>query len=420
MAARLSKRLTVLRVETAKNAGKTPIMLADGDGLYLRVAPGGRKSWVYRYRVGAKAHDMGLGPYPARGLAAARKLALEQRQLRIDDRDPLTERRAVKMSKAPTITFKQAAEKWIAAKEAEWSTKHRGDIVSSLSAHAYPVIGDMPVADVDTATVMRVIEPKWLTLTETMSRVRSRIEAVLGYAVTSGYRAPGDNPARWEKHIENLLPKKSKTAPPTKHPKLDYQDIAGFMATLRGPKSKHLEPEIKDQAWRTARALEFTILTAARTGEVIGATWPEFDLEARVWTIPAERMKMGVEHRVPLSAPALALLRALPRDGDLVFGKLVNNSMIRLLDRFGITNKAGQKITVHGFRGVFSTWAAEAKFQYEVRELALAHQVGNDVERRYNTADLLDDRRRLMAAWADHCDGKPAGDNVVPIEQRRA
>ena len=409
------ERLTDLGVKNAKPGvrksegqpdQRITKMYNDGKGLLLRVAPSGSKSWIYRYKSDGKPHDMGLGPYPERTLAEARELAMEQRRLRLNGKDPLSESKATKRAAAPvaTFTFRQVVEEWLKKSEPEWTTKHMADVVSSLSAHAYPVIGHLAIANIDTAAIMRVIEPKWLSKTETMSRVRSRIEAVIGYAVTKGHRNPGENPARWANHLENLLPKKSKVAKPENHAKLPYQDMAVFMARLRAYEgSKPL----------TAKALEFTILTAARAGEVIGAKWSEIDFEGCLWGIPAERMKMGIEHRVPLSDAAVTLLQSIPRDGELVFGKLVNNSMIRLLDTFGI-NTDDRNITVHGFRGTFSTWAAEqTSFGYEVREVALAHRVGSDVERRYNTAQFLDQRRRLMMAWADYCYGEAA--KVVPI-----
>jgi integrase len=387
-----------------------PKMYNDGKGLLLRVSPGGSKSWVYRYkRPGHRfITDVGLGPYPEVSLAEARDLAMAQRRLRRDDKDPLSARKNAKaraeLSAAAHITFREAAEKYIAAKEAEWSKGHRADIVRSLNVHAYPILGNVPAAEIDTPAVMRTIEPKWLTRTETMSRVRSRIEAVLGYAVTSGYRAPGDNPARWDKHLENLLPKKAKVARPQNFPALGWQKLPAFMAALR------------ERQGLTARALEFVVLTAARAGEVMGATWSEISLEDRAWRIPPERMKAGREHRVPLSDAAIALLGELPRDGDLVFGRLVNNSLIRLLDRFGLTDPSdGRKITVHGFRATFKTWSLDHDRPKDLVEIALAHKSGDEVAERYTRTDLLAQRRRLADDWARHCDGITEGANVVSL-----
>jgi integrase len=414
--------LTELKIKNAKpGVGKLgqpiPRMLNDGLGLMLRVAPSGSKSWIYRYRVGPKLHDMGLGSYDpgnvGKGctLAQAREKAAalrRERQKRKDDgTDPVLPTRK-SAPQVDSLTFRQAALAWIAAKEAAWSDKHRLDITASLTIHAFPMIGDMPIGAVDTAAIMRVIEPKWLSLTETMSRVRSRIESVIGYAVTKGLRSPGDNPARWEKHLENLLPDKSKVAKPENFSALDWQDMPGFMVDLR----RH--------DGLIARALEFTILAAARTNETVGATWAEFDLEGRVWTIPAGRMKMRQEHRVPLSEPLTRLLAALPREGDYLFrrkdgGQLVGNSMIRLLDAMKVVNRAGEKVTVHGFRATFKSWALDNDKPQEIVEMAMAHKNGDKVAAAYTRTDLLERRRQLAAAWGRFCDGETETANVVPL-----
>jgi integrase len=403
MARREIERLTDRVARQAPATGK-PYMLADGNGLYLRVDASGSRSWILRYRSAGKRHDMGLGSYPLRTLTKARELARGHREALLDRIDPLAEREAKRKSRADAqtgISFRQAAEAWIKAKEAEWTAKHRADIAASFSNYAYPMIGDMSVAEVDTPAILRVIEPQWLTKTETVSRTRSRLEAVIGYAITAGYRPSGDNPARWDKHLENLLPRKSKIAKPEKFAAMDWQAMPEFMATLRA------------RDGLTARALEFVILTAARAGEVISATWAEIDLEGRLRVIPAERMKAGREHRVPLSDAAVQLLRALPRDGDLVFGRLVHNSLIRLLDTFGLTNAAGKKPVVHGFRGTFKTWAKEHDYRDDVVEMALAHKSGDAVAERYTHTDLLRHRSRLADDWAAHLDGTEA--KVVPL-----
>jgi hypothetical protein len=252
------ERMTAKQAENAKpgvrgDGQQIPKMYNDGKGLLLRVGANGSKSWVYRYRVDGKVHDIGLGSYDARGaggytLAEARSRADVQRKLRRDGGDPLQNTKRAKVAATlDALTFRQVGDKYVEAKEAEWSAKHRSDVIASLTNHAYPTIGDMPVGDVDTKAIMRTIQPKWLTLTETMSRTRSRIEAVLGYAVTAGYRAPGDNPARWEKHLENLLPRKAKVAKPENMAALEWQDIPDFMVDLRA----------KDGL--VARATEFTI-----------------------------------------------------------------------------------------------------------------------------------------------------------------
>jgi integrase len=259
-------------------------MLHDGHGLYLRVAPTGAKSWVYRYKTNGKQHDIGLGSARLRPLAEARDMAIDlERQHRLQGIDPLATRRAKVARPVAVKSFKEVALEWIAAKGRPWSTRHRANVVASLSGHAYPVIGDMPVSAVDTKAIMSVIGPKWSTTPETMSRVRSRIESVLGFAETSGYREPGNNPARWGKHLSNLLPKRADVAPAEKFPALAWEKLPTFLVDLRAKEGL------------AARALEFTILTAARTGEVIGAKWAEVDEKGAVWTIPAERMKGPVE-----------------------------------------------------------------------------------------------------------------------------
>jgi integrase len=281
----------------------------------------------------------------------------------------------------------------MAAHEAGWrNPKHRWQWSASLASYVYPHFGDLLVQAVDVGLVMRAVGPIWNTKSETASRVRGRIESVLDWATARGYRQ-GDNPARWRGHLENLLPKRSKVARVEHHAALPYPEIAGFMAGLR------------QQEGVAARALEFLILTAARTSEVIGAKWGEFNLAERLWTVPGERMKSGKEHRVPLSDAALAILGAPGEPAQCVFpgGKagsaLSNMALLMTLRRMGHAD-----LTAHGFRSTFRDWAAErTNFPAEVAEMALAHTVGDKVEAAYRRGDLFQKRRQIMQAWARFC-----------------
>src|SRR6266568_5048691 len=345
--ARVAERLSARVVQTAR-ATTRPVMLADGKGLYLRVGPSGSKSWIYRYQTGDKTHDLGLGPYPDIPLATARERATAQRRLRLDGQDPALLRRAgrdqTKLATARAMTFRQCAEAYIAANRAGWRAGSKTERLwsATLATYAFPVFGDLPVQMVDTALVTKAVEPLWASKTQTASRVRGRVESVLDWATVRGYRS-GENPARWKGHLENLLPKRSKVARVEHHAALAYAELPDFMVELRQ------RPGV------AARVLEFAILTAARTGEVIGARWSEIDLEARLWTVPAERMKAGREHRVPLSDAALALLSGMERGEDRVF-PISNMAMMMLLRRMG-----RGELTVHGFRSAFSDWCAEKK-----------------------------------------------------------
>ncbi|MDA8232638.1 MAG: integrase arm-type DNA-binding domain-containing protein [Magnetospirillum sp.] len=398
--ARQEKRLSA--VEVAKKTA--PGMYPDGLGLYLRIGPKGAKSWVYRYRVDGKRRDMGLGPVHTVSLADARARAAECRKHRIDGADPKMERDKVKLAAkieaARAMTFRQCAEAYVDAHKAGWrNTKHAAQWTSTLDTYAYPVFGGLPVAAVDTGLVMKVLEPIWAKKTETASRLRGRIEAVLDWATARVYRT-GENPARWRGHLDKLLPARSKVQRVEHHPALPYDQMGAFMVLLRA------------QDGTSARALEFAILTAARTGEVIGARWSEIDLAKKVWTVPAERMKAGREHRVPLSEAAVAVLETMQtiKEGDYVFpgGRalkpLSNMAMLKLLGRM-----ERDDLTAHGFRSTFRDWCAErTAYPAEVAEMALAHVVSDKVEAAYRRGDLFEKRARLMADWAEFCAIVPA------------
>jgi integrase len=409
-AGRKTARLSALAVSRINEPG----MHADGVGLYLLVGPNGAKSWIYRYRAAGKLHDKGLGPLHTVTLAEARAKALDCRKMQLDGIDPIeagkAKRQRTQLDAAKAMTFEQCAERYIASHKAGWrNLKHAAQWPSTLGAYAYPVFGALPVHAIDVGLVMKAIEPIWTVKPETASRVRGRIESVLDWATTRGYRQ-GENPARWRGHLENLLPRRSKVRRVEHHPALPYPEIGVFMT------------ELWQQEGIAARALEFTVLAAARTGEVIGARWDEFNLAERLWTVPGSRMKAGKEHRVPLSDRALAILEEMSkvRHGDFVFPgikprrPLSNMAMTMVLRRMG-----RGPVTVHGFRSTFSDWCAEqTNTPSEVREMALAHVVDDKVEAAYRRGDLFQKRRQLMAAWASFATSPKAG-NVVPLAATR-
>jgi integrase len=401
--ARSIGRLTALKVERLRDQ---PGMHADGGGLYLQVKNGG-VSWVLRYQLAGRTRYMGLGPLALFGLKEARAKALEAKRLKHEGTDPLEARRQARMrlrlDVAKAVTFKQAVERYIAAHKAGWrNAKHGDQWASTLATYAEPLMGAFPVQRIDTALVLKVLEPIWAEKPETASRVRGRIEAILDWAKVRGYRE-GENPARWQGHLDQLLPSRTKVRQVEHYAALPYTEIAAFMRALR------------QQDGIAARAFEFAILTLARTGEVLGARTNEIDVTAKIWTVPAGRMKAGREHRVPLSERALLVLdemKALRPAGEaqdeaaaFVFpgakrGKpLSNMAFLMLLRRMG-----RDVLTAHGFRSTFRDWAAESTgFPAEVAEMALAHTVGDKVEAAYRRGDLFEKRRRLMAAWAAFC-----------------
>jgi integrase len=414
--ARAFGRLTALKVEKTKAPG----MYADGGGLYLRVTPEGSKNWVLRYMLDRKPHWMGLGPVALYGLQEARAKALDARRKRHEGIDPIEARRAERarqrLDAAKAITFGEVAALYIASHRAGWrNEKHAAQWETTLKTHAAPITS-LPVQAVDTALVVKVLEPLWTTRPETASRLRGRIESVLDFAKVRDFR-DGENPARWRGHLAKLLPARSKVREIKHHAALPYAELSAFLVALR------------EQEGNAARALEFLILTAARTGEVIGARWSEIDLLDKTWTVPAAHMKARREHRVPLSARALAILDEMQvaRHGDdariaFVFpGRkpgmpLSNMAFLMLLRRLGLGS-----LTAHGFRATFKTWASErTSFQNEIVEAALAHVIGNKVEQAYRRGDLFEKRRRLMQQWATFCATAPTGDAQNKIVSLRA
>jgi integrase len=406
-------RLTALKIEKAK----VPGLLCDGGGLYLQITKGAdggsNKSWLFRYSAGKQGRTrmLGLGPTHTITLAEAREKARQARHLLLDGIDPIEHRRAARaqanLDAAKAITFRECADTYIAAHRSGWrNAKHAAQWETTLTTYAYPVIGALPVQAIDTALVMKVIEPLWRTRTETASRLRGRIEAVLDWATTREYRA-GENPARWKGHLANLLPARSKAQQVKHHEALNYAELPAFMAVLR---------EREDIA---ARALEFTILTAARVGEVLGAQWSEFNLLDKVWTVPATRMKAGKEHRVPLSDAALAVLERLQahRTSDDAYVFPGRNAPVGDWSVLAVLKStSGGEATVHGFRSTFRDWADErTHYSNHVVERALAHAIGSKVERAYRRTDLFEQRRRLMSMWAEFCGGTPVERGEVAV-----
>jgi integrase len=410
--ARTVGKLTALKVGRDLKPGMYP----DGAGLYLQVTGAGAKSWIFRFSLHGKAREMGLGSLSAITLADARAKAAESRRLRQDGTDPIEARKTrlaqAALDAARTTTFKDAATSYIASHRAGWRNhKHVSQWENTIATYAEPVLGRLSIQAIDIDLVLKVLQPIWKTKPETASRLRGRIEAILDWAKVRKLRQ-GENPARWRGHLEHELPAPSKIRRVKHHAALPYAELPDFIARLRAHKSV------------ATRALEFTILTAARTGETIGAQWGEVNMSEKVWTVPADRMKAGREHRVPLSTRALAILRDEQdvRTSDYVFpggkaGKpLSNMAMTEVLRRMGRGD-----ITVHGFRSTFRDRAAErTNFPSEVVEMALAHAVGDKVEAAYRRGDLFEKRRRLMADWATYCNTPAVGGHkVVPMRGQR-
>jgi integrase len=384
-------------------------------GLALQVTPSGARSWTLRVMVGGKRRDMGLGAYSSTGvtLAKAREAAVAARELIRQGIDPIQRQQeaqsALRATMVDALTFKQCAERYIKAHADSWkNAKHRQQWANTLEQHAYPVLGQLLVRDVKLSHVLQVIEPLWLTTNETAVRLRGRIELVLDWASARGLRT-GENPARWRGHLDKLLAKPSKVNKREHHAALAIDGMGAFMRRLRAAEGMG------------ARALEFVILTAARSGEVRGATWAEIDLAAKVWTVPGIRMKAGKEHRVPLSAEALALLQALPRMAgtELVFpaprgGMLSDMTLTAVLRRLDVP------AVPHGFRSTFRDWAAErTNYPRDVAEMALAHAIGDKVEAAYRRGDLFEKRGRMMADWAAFLARVHAPANVVDLASAR-
>lgn len=398
---RLNKLSDVGVKKSKPRPGGKDRLYGDGGGLWLRVTGDEAtpsRAWIFRFERNGVARRMGLGSYPDVTLQKARDRAQEKRRLLSEGRDPLEEKReqerAAVLAAARRLSFMDCATQYVDSHKAEWSEKHASDWLVSLEMHAKPVFGAYSVQDIDRELVMKALKPIWGQKTETATRVRGRIEKILAWATVAGYRI-GENPARWRGNLDHLLARPSKIQSVQHQPALPYGEIGTFMEELR------------DQLGTTPRALEFLILTAARTSEVTLATWDEIDLPGKIWIVPAEHMKMKKEHRVPLSDPALTILQEMTIFGTKgpIFpgGKpgepLSQMAMLMLLRRM-----ERKDITVHGFRSTFRDWAAErTSYPRDVAEMALAHAIGDKVEAAYRRGELLDKRRRLMAEWAKFC-----------------
>lgn len=402
---------SINQLTNTKIAKLAPGRHHDGLGLYLTVAEKGGKSWSLIYMTGGKSRQMGLGPYPTINLEEARERARKAKQKVLDGLDPIAERTKVrslaKAEVAKAMNFKEASERYISAHSAGWkNVKHGAQWTATLETYAFPFIGKLDVAHVETSHVLQILEPIWATKAETASRVRGRVESILDWAKARHLRS-GENPARWKGHLDAILPPKAKVTKVEHHEAMEPDDMPAFITRLRSMDSI------------SARALEFTILTASRTGETIGAK--DSEIRDGVWIIPAERMKAGREHRIPLCARALEILKATPREAGNPYlftggrsGKgLSNMAMLNL-----IKGMAGcEELTVHGFRSTFRDWAGDrTSFPREVIEAALAHGIKDKAEAAYRRSDALEKRARLMEAWATFIGtAKPAQGNVRAI-----
>lgn len=406
-----AKERTAIEVSRFKTPGRH--FIGGVAGLLLQVSPSGARSWLLRIKIGTKRRDVGLGGYPDVTLADARTKARAAREKVSAGVDPIEEakklRSALISAQIAGLTFEQCAEAYIKAMERTWENiKHVQQWNNTLHTYAYPILGKMLVRDIETSHVLHVLEPIWSGKTETATRLRGRIERIVDWAKARGYR-DGVNPARWKGHLDTLLPNPRQTARVVHHPALAVAEVGAFLSDLR------------EQSGIGARALEFTILTAARSGETRGAMWSEIDLTQRLWTVPANRMKRRVIHRVPLSDAAIRLLNELPRkEGvELVFlsprgAKLSDMTLSAVLRRMGVA------AVPHGFRSTFRDWCAEnTNFPREVAEAALAHGNRDETEAAYLRSDLYDKRQKLMQAWAAFCAKSDNEANVISIRSRR-
>lgn len=405
-----ANQLTAVKVAKLREPGR----YADGGGLYLQISQWRTKAWLFRFERGGRERQMGLGPADLLSLAAARERAKAARLLLLDGLDPIEHRKAARsvarVAEAKHVTFEHCAEAFIRSHAPGWrNLKHDAQWRSTLKTYAYPIIGQLPVADIDTPLILKVLQPIWHEKTETANRLRGRLEQILDWARVSHYRS-GDNPAKWRGNLKHLLADKARIAPTKHRAALQFKALPAFARALR---------ESDDLS---ARALEFLILTAARTGEVCLARPAEIDRSERLWIVPGSRTKSGREHRVPLSDRALEILEtigAFDAGRSYVFpgrlrGALSNMAMLKML------KSSHPTLTVHGFRSTFKDWAAETTMHENiVTEMALAHVVGDETEAAYRRGDLFEKRRALMDDWAEFCSGWPEG-RVVSLRPRRA
>ena len=412
--ARQTERLGALLVAKLEKPG----YYCDGAGLYLQVSKSGSKSWIMRYTLDGKPCEMGLGSLNAFTLAEARVRAKAQRKLLTDGIDPLATKRgnllAKRMAEANIITFDAAAKAFIIANSPAWrNAKHADQWRNTIASYASPVIGTLPVSKIDTAHVLRILTPIWLEKTETAVRLRGRIEKILDWAKAQGYRS-GDNPAAWRGHLDaGLLPTPSKVADAGHHAALPWTEIGAFMVALRAMQGAG------------ARAMEIIILTATRTSEVLNAKWSEFDLDAKLWTIPQARMKSFKEHRVPLSDAVISVMTKLKSeatDSEFVFaGRKAGSTLSNMVCLATLKRMERGDLTVHGFRSTFRDWVSETTaYPRDVAEMALAHTIEDKSEAAYRRGDLIEKRRALMTDWAAHCGTVLVRADVLPIRAKVA
>jgi integrase len=404
-------RLTAKSVEKIK----VPGYHLDGDGLHLQVSDSLTKSWVFIFTINGRTREMGLGAFPDVSLVGAREKRNAARKLLADGIDPIDHRDALRaqeaLQRANTLSFEQCATKLIDSHKAGWKNpKHVQQWKNTLTTYAGPIIGRKPVQDVDTPHIMRVLEPIWTTKPETASRVRGRIEQVWDWAKVKGY-CTGENPARWRGHLDKLLPKKSKVHTVEHQPALPYVEMNQFAAALR------------EQPGIAARAVEFAILTAMRSGEVRGAKPAEFDLDKALWAVPAERMKMKRPHRVPITPRAVEIIRERLKanpDAEYIFPNSRNGKALSDMALTAVLRRMNVKdAVVHGFRSSFRDWAAEqTSHPRELAEFALAHKLPSEVEAAYLRSDMFEKRRKLMRDWQRHIDTPRTAATVVPMRMR--
>ncbi|WP_321808081.1 tyrosine-type recombinase/integrase [Burkholderia sp. BCC1993] len=382
-------------------------------GLALQITPTGSRSWILRVMVGGRRREIGLGAYQSVSLKEAHEKAQETRDAIALGVDPVLARKEaasrLRASQAFEVTFEEAAKRFIKAKAPEWkNTKHGDQWRNTLAEYAYPKIGALMVRHVARAHIMEVLEPIWTTKTETASRLRGRLEAILDWAKVKGFRDDGTNPAMWRGNLDKLLPAPKRTKRVRNHPALPIEQMGAFMQALRATEGV------------SARCLEFAILTAARSGEARGATWGEVDLKRGIWSVPPERMKAKKEHRVPLSPAAIELLKAIERDEDkdLVFPSPRSGGVLSDMSLLELMRRQHLEATPHGFRSTFRDWAGEyTNYPRELAEVALAHIKADATEAAYWRGDVLEKRRRMMADWAEFISKPHDGGDVIPINK---
>ena len=424
-----AQEMQIHRLSAAKVRNAKPGLHADGGGLYLQVTCGKdrvSRSWLFRYslpeiiisasgKLHRRTRDAGLGPTATVSLSEAREKARQLRQQRLDGIDPIEHRKAQRLAAAldvaKSMSFDECRDAYFQHHRGKWrAVKHAALWRNSLETYVTPVLGRLPVKDIDLGLIIRTLEPIWTAKPETASRIRGRVEAILDWAAVSGFRST-DNPARWAL-LSKRFASRTQLAPVKHFAALPYAEIGAFMARLRTLDGT------------AARALEFAILTCGRSNEVLGARWDEIDLSARTWTVPATRMKSRREHRVPLSDTALNVLeqqRAVLQSEYIFPGAQRATLNPSTLNRLVVERLGRTGLTIHGFRSSFRDWAAErTSFDVDTAEAALAHQIGDKVRAAYERGDKFEKRRRLMDAWADYCARAVAADSVVPIRAARS